>query len=261
MTPSSTEVDRLASLLTRARVDGVETEAITASRDLDVDEAYVIQQAVVENLIAAGDRVIGAKLGLTSRAKQEQMGVEEPIFGVLTSSMRVDSGSAFELATLIHPRCEPEIVFMIGDDLTGSDITGPDVLDATKSVHGGIEVIDSRYRAFSFTLPDVIADNTSAAKFVVGEEGAAPRDFDLTVMGCTFLHNSEVSGTATGAALLGDPADCVALLVRHLSATGRGLSAGSVVLAGSLTGAVTAARGDIFTARYGGLGDVEVSAT
>ncbi len=260
MTLPSTEVDRLASILTRARVDGVETEAITASGELDVDEAYVIQRAVVEKQLAAGDRVIGAKLGLTSRAKQEQMGVEEPIFGVLTSSMRVDSGSAFELDTLIHPRCEPEIVFVIGEDLGGSDVTGPDVLDATKSVHGGIEVIDSRYRAFSFTLPDVIADNTSAARFVVGEEGSAPRDFDLTVMGCTFLHNLHVSGTATGAALLGDPAECVALLVRHLAATDRSLPAGSVVLAGSLTSAVPAARGDIFTARYGGLGDVEVSA-
>jgi len=260
MTQSSTEVDRLASMLTMARVERVETNAITASGELAVDEAYAIQRAVVDQLLSAGDHVIGAKLGLTSRAKQVQMGVDEPIFGVLTSSMRLDSGSTFDLNTMIHPRCEPEIVFMIGDDLSGRDVTGPDVLDATAFVHGGIEVIDSRYRAFSFTLPDVIADNTSAARFVVGARGVLPHEFDLTVMGCTFMHNSQVSGTATGAALLGDPAECVALLVRHLADSGEGLPAGSVVLAGSLTDAIAAAAGDTFTARYGGLGDVEVSA-
>lgn len=255
---AAVDVDGWADMLSSAKREVAETEPITASLDLAVDVAYEIQRAVVANRIAAGEAIIGAKLGLTSKAKQVQMGVDEPIFGVLTSSMPVRSGDSFELASLIHPRCEPEIVFMIAEDLSGPDLNGSDILDATKSVHGGIEVIDSRYRAFSFTLPDVIADNTSAARFVVSEEGAAPTEFDLTVMGCTFMHNSEVCGTATGAALLGNPAECVALLVRHLSAHDRILPAGSVVLAGSLTDAVAAAGGDVFHARYGGLGDVSV---
>ena len=247
-----------AERLTSARLDITETEPITASIDLPVSAAYEIQRRVVANQVASGDKVIGAKLGLTSKAKQVQMGVDEPIFGVLTASMPLSSGGSFELASLIHPRCEPEIVFIIGEDLSGADLSGHDILDATESVHGGIEVIDSRYRAFSFTLPDVIADNTSAARFVVSEEGASPTDFDLTVMGCTFMHNSDVRGTATGAALLGNPAECVALLVRHLSGTDEILPAGSVVLAGSLTDAVAASAGDVFSARYGGLGDASV---
>jgi len=255
---AAVDINMWAARLHEARMAVTETEPITASVDLSVADAYEIQRAVVSAGLAQGEHVIGAKLGLTSRAKQVQMGVEEPIFGVLTSSMPLRSAESFELGSLIHPRCEPEIVFMIGEDLEGERLDASDVLDATRSVHGGIEVIDSRYRAFSFTLPDVIADNTSAAHFVVSEHGAAPRNFDLTVMGCTFTHNSEVTGTATGAALLGSPAECVALLVRHLSTLGEYLPAGSVVLAGSLTDAVAAASGDLFVARYGGLGEVSV---
>src|SRR5690606_15391968 len=107
------------------------------------------------------------------------------------------------------PRVEPEFVFVLGDDLSSPDCTADHVLDATERVVGGIEVIDSRYEAFKFTLPDVIADNTSAARVLIGDVGIAPRDVDLATVGCTFTIDGEVRGNATGAALLGSPAECV----------------------------------------------------
>ncbi len=251
-------VSSWAAKLIDARDDQKQVEPITSTSAISIEDAYRVQRAVVDCLEADGQTVIGAKLGLTSRAKQVQLGAEQPIFGVLTDSMILDEQDGIKLSELCHPRCEPEIVFRLAEDLSGVDITPVDVLDATASVHGGIEVVDSRFLAPTRTLVDVIADNSSAARFVVGEVGVEPREFDLTVMGCTFEHNSDVSGTATGAALLGDPAACVALLVAHLAARGQTLPAGSIILAGSLTGSVAARAGDRFAARYAGLGRVSV---
>jgi 2-oxo-3-hexenedioate decarboxylase len=127
-------------------------------------------------------------------------------------------------------------------------------------VIGGIEIIDSRYEAFKFTLPDVIADNTSAARALIGTDGVAPRDVDLTLVECTFTVNGEVKGTATGAALLGDPAECVAMLVRHLARHERGLQAGWIVLAGAPLEAAQLAPGTIATASYSHFGSVTARA-
>lgn len=226
--------------------------------ELSLAEAYAVQDALVAARVAAGDSVAGAKLGLTSKAKQQQMGVDEPAYGwVLGSSVLPPSGEV-RLAELIHPRAEPEIVFVIGSELSGADVTADDVLDATERVVGGIEVIDSRYEAFKFTLPDVIADNTSAARVAIGTAGVAPRDVDLRAIECTFAIDGEVVGTATGEALLGDPAECVAMLVRHLARSDRGLEAGWVVLAGAPLEARPLAPGTVATASYSVLGDVTV---
>ena len=124
-------------------------------------------------------------------------------------------------------------MFLIAADLSGANCTADDVLDATERVVGGIEVIDSRYEAFKFTLPDVIADNTSAARVAIGSVGVAPRDVDLRDVECTFTVDGEVTGKATGEALLGSPAECVAMLGRHLARSDRGLRAGWLVMAGA----------------------------
>ena len=254
------QVTTWASYLADAIANQTEVAAISKTLDLSVDDAYRIQAAGIEARLANGETIIGAKTGLTSRAKQLQMGVEEPIFGYLTDSMLLDTEQTVALDTLVHARCEPEIVFRLADDLEGATVTSHDVLDATASVHAGIEIIDSRYEKFSFTLPDVIADNTSAARFIVGTVGVAPRDVDLTLLGCIFEHNGTIMSTATGAALLGDPASCVAMLVRHLSKHRRRLEAGSTILAGALTDAVALEAGDVVTARFGSLGEVKAMA-
>ena len=238
--------------------DRTEVQAITKQVDeLTIDDAYAIQAALLELQLRRGDTLAGAKLGLTSAAKQEQMGVDEPVYGwVLASSVLAD-GSA-TLGELIHPRCEPEIVFNLAEDLSGPGITSDDVLDATASIVGGIEIIDSRYEAFSFTLPDVIADNTSAARVVIGDEGIAPREADLRTLGCLFEVDDQVTGTATGAALLGDPAACVAMLANHLGKHGQKLEAGWLVMAGAATDARPLDNGTTATASCSHLGSVTV---
>jgi 2-oxo-3-hexenedioate decarboxylase len=153
---------------------------------------------------------------------------------------------------------EPEFVFLMGTDLEGERCTADDVLDATERIVGGIEVIDSRYAAFKFTLADVIADNTSAARVAIGDSGVAPREVDLGEVECTFTVDGEVTGRATGAALLGSPAECVALLVRHLARSGRGLHAGWLVMAGAPLDARPLGVGTTATATYSHFSEVTV---
>lgn len=244
-------------------LDGVDrreaVQAITKQIDeLPIDDAYAIQAALLELQLGRGDTLAGAKLGLTSAAKQEQMGVDEPVYGWVPASSVLTDG-ATPLAELIHPRCEPELVFRLAEDVAGPGVTADDVLDATAEVVGGIEVIDSRYEAFSFTLPDVIADNTSAARVAIGSDGIAPRDADLTTLGCVFEVDGEITGTATGAALLGDPAECVAMLANHLGKHGQKLEAGWIVMAGAATDARPLQAGTVATARYSHLGSVTVT--
>jgi 2-oxo-3-hexenedioate decarboxylase len=236
----------------------VEVESIASHiDDFSVDDAYLVQDELVLMRTARGEKVVGAKLGLTSVAKQQQMGVSEPCYGWVfdTSILATDE---VPLANLIHPRIEPEFVFTIGQDLAGPHVTAADVLDATTQVMGGIEVIDSRYEAFKFTLPDVIADNTSASMVRLGAAGVGPQDTDLTTVGCTFEVDHEVTGTATGAALLSDPAKCVAMLVHHLHKSGRKLEAGWTVLGGAATDARPLALQSVGRARYSHFGTVRV---
>ncbi len=233
--------------------------------ELSIDDAYAIQAALLELHLARGDRLAGAKLGLTSLAKQQQMGVSEPVYGWVPAAsvlpIDADGVAHVPLGELIHPRVEPEFVFVLASDLAGPAITANDVLDATARVVGGIEVIDSRYEKFSFTLPDVIADNTSAARVAIGQQGVPPRGADLTTLGCVLEIDGTVTGTATGAALLGDPAACVALLANHLGKHGQKLEAGWIVMAGAATDAQPLGVGTRAVARYSHLGSVVVVGT
>jgi 2-oxo-3-hexenedioate decarboxylase len=251
---------RWAAYLQAAVDDRREVPGVGAQIDggLSLDDAYAIQDTMLGQRMLFGESLAGAKLGLTSRAKQEQMGVGEPAYGWVTASSVLGDDADVSMSELIHPRVEPEFVFLMGADLAGEQCSSDDVLDATERVVGGIEVIDSRYEAFKFTLPDVIADNTSAARVAIGRAGVAPREVDLRKIECTFTVDGEVTGVATGAALLGDPAECVALLVRHLARSGRGLRAGWLVMAGAPLDARPLSVGTVATASYSHLGDVTV---
>ncbi len=251
---------RWASYLLAAVDDRAEVQAITKQiDDLTIDDAYAVQAALLELQLGRGDELAGAKLGLTSAAKQEQMGVDEPVYGWVPASTVLGADGVVPLNELIHPRCEPEIVFVLAEDLAGPNVSADDVLDATEKIVGGIEVIDSRYEAFSFTLTDVIADNTSAARVAIGADGIAPREADLSTLGCVFEIDGQVTGTATGAALLGDPAACVAMLANHLGSHGQKLQAGWIVMAGACTDARPLGAGTSALARYSHLGSVAIS--
>jgi 2-keto-4-pentenoate hydratase len=253
-------VDELAARLIAAADARTGIEALTTSvGPFDVETAYAVQDALVADRVARGNPVVGAKLGLTSVAKQKQMNVDEPIYGWLTADMALGAGGSLDCARFIQPRCEPEIAFRLGADLHGEHATAEDVLAATEAVFPAIDVLDSRYAGYSFTLPDVAADNASGAGFLVGAEGVEPSGFDLRLTGVVLSKNGELVATATGAEVLGHPAASVAWLVRALAARGRGLSAGQVVLSGALTAAVAVAPGDVITAEFDRVGAVELT--
>ena len=202
---------------------------------------------------------MGAKLGLTSVAKQRQMKVDQPLFGWLTDDMQIDVGQSVECGRFIQPRCEPEIAFLINRDLEGPDVTAAHVLAATEAVFGAIDVLDSRFTGYAFTFNDVVADNASSAAFTLGGTYIDPKGIDLRLTGCVFEKNGELIATAAGAAVLGHPAASVAWLVRELARRGRGLTKGQVVMAGALTEAIPVAPGDTVVARFDRLGTVELA--
>lgn len=225
---------------------------------MDWDDAYAIQDRILARKIGRGARVIGYKAGLTSHAKMRQMGVTDPVFGFLVDAYSVAEGSEVSLASLIHPKVEPEIAFVTRSELRGPGCHVGSVLAACDLVLPGIEVIDSRYRDFKFDLKSVVADNTSAARFVVGGRGASVRELDLRTLGVVLEKNGQPVALGAGAAVLGHPAAAVAMLVNHLGRRGQSLPAGSLVLSGGITEAVAVQAGDHVTLRVQHLGSVSL---
>jgi len=254
-------LDQIAQTLIDAARTRTATHPLTNDYpDLDTDDAYTVQDAVVAARVDAGAQVIGAKLGLTSVAKQRQMNVSEPLYGWLTDDMQLDTGQDLHCDRYIQPRCEPEIAFLLAEDLAGSHVLAAHVLAATALVFPAIDVLDSRFAGYKFTGSDVIADNSSCAGFVLGGQGVDPRGIDLRLTGCVLEHNGRLVATAAGAAVLGHPAASVAWMVRRMATRGAGLRAGHVVLAGALTEAVAVRPGDSVVARFDRLGSVEIAA-
>jgi 2-keto-4-pentenoate hydratase len=242
--------ERLAAAIRDRRAIEAPTE------DLSVDDAYEVQDELVKLL---GGDVVAAKLGLTSLAKQEQMNVSEPLYGWLTDAMQLDVGQPVLRDELIQPRVEPEIAFLLGEELGGRGVTGARVLAATHAVMPALEVLDSRFSGYRFTLPAVISDDASAGRFRLGNPVPLEAGTDLRLVGCMFEKNGELVATAAGAAVLDDPAAAVAWLVRKLAARGRTLPAGTAVLSGALCAAVTIEPGDLIRASFDRLGSVDLA--
>jgi len=254
------DVAAIAGALDRAVLERTPLPApfTDAEPDLGTETAYLVQDLLVAKRLERGARVVGAKLGLTSRAKQERMNVDQPLYGWLTSDMVLQANEPVVLDRFLHVRAEPEIGFLIGRPIA-APATAATVLAATDAVFGAIELIDSRYDAFKFRHPDVIADNASSAGLVLGGVLKSPRDVvDLKLMGCVLRHDGKVVATAAGSAVLGHPAESVAWLVNQLAARGRTLEPGAIVLSGALTDAVPLAAGQTVVAEFDGLGAVEI---
>lgn len=227
---------------------------------LDILTGYQVQEAIIRDKVANGHTVVGVKLGLTSRAKQERMGIDSPLTAVITDRMHLDTGTPVDLKRFIHPRIEPEIVFTMARDLRGPGVTAADAMAAVGKVRAGFEVIDSRYRDFSFALPDVIADNASSAGFYIGDIARDPAELDLSLEACIVRVNGEVVDTATGAAVQGHPGEALALAANSLAARGQYIRAGDTVLTGGLTDAVFITAGDEISAQFTSLGSIVVTA-
>lgn len=250
-------LDQLAAHLENCQRKAEDTPKITDQYpDMSWDDAYAIQDRILAAKLARGSRIAGYKAGLTSHAKMKQMGVTDPVFGFLVNDYTVPEGAEIRVSELIHPKVEPEICFVTKAELCGPGCSIANVLAASDVVLPGIEVIDSRFRDFKFDLKSVVADNTSASRFVVGGRAVDARSVDLRTTGIVLEKNGEVVALGAGAAVLGHPAAAVAMLVNHLGRRGKRLPAGSLVLSGGITEAVSVQAGDNVTLRVQGMGSV-----
>jgi 2-oxo-3-hexenedioate decarboxylase len=256
----SWDIDRAADVLRRAEDDRAARGPITDEwPDLDLNTAYRVQDEVLRRRTAEGRRVTGVKLGLTSRPKQERMGIDSPLTAWLTDDMPLDEGAPLVVDELIHPRVEPEIVFVLGERLSGPGVTAETAMNAVARVGVGLEAIDSRYLDFKFRLPDVVADNASSARYVVGGSWHEADAFDLAAEECVLEVDGETVDTATGAAVQGHPAEALALAANTLARRGIALEPGWLVLTGGLTDAVFAQPGSTVRARFADLGTVALT--
>lgn len=246
----------LADRLAQARASRQAIAPLTDEfPDLDLEAGYAVQRVARERAIADSGPLAGWKLGVTSRAKQAQVGLASPTYGYLPAGGALDIGEPLDVGAQIQPRVEPEIAFLAGRDLSGPAVTASDVLRATEAVAVAMEVLDSRFEAYRFTMADVVADNSSFGRYVVGDWVAA-RGIDLRLVGVVLEHSGALAGTASGAASLGHPAAAVAWLVRTLAAEGLGLRAGDVVISGGLTAAVPVTSGDVVVTTIDRLGSL-----
>jgi len=259
MALSDSTIAQLAEHLETSQLQARDTLKITDDYpQMDWDDAYAIQDAILQRKLARGARLVGLKAGLTSHAKMQQMGVTDPVFGFLVDDYAVAEGAAVDTKALIHPKVEPEIAFVLKTALKGPGCHIGAVLAATDFVMPGIEVIDSRYRDFKFDLKSVVADNTSAARFVVGGRALRPQEVDLRTVGLVLEKNGQPVALGAGAAVLGHPAAAVAMLANHLGRRGQEIPAGSVILSGGVTEAVAVAAGDSVCLRVQGMGSVSM---
>lgn len=226
--------------------------------DLDIETAYAAQWAGIQAKVDAGQQLVGAKLGLTSKAKQRVMNVEAPLYGFVTTGMLAPYGEPVELAKHIHPRVEPEIAFLLARDVH-APATVTTVLAATEAVFAAVDVLDSRYEKFRFTLPDVVADNASAGSFLMGPRAVSPTELgDLGLLGCVLRVNGDVVATAAGAAVMGHPAASVAWLANQVASRGHHLHGGWLIFSGGLTEPIALRPGIAVSVEITGLGTLDV---
>ena len=247
--------DELYTALTTGEVLAPLTER---HPEITIEDAYHIQQRMLARRIAAGETVIGKKIGVTSKAVMNMLGVHQPDFGWLTDGMVFNEGESIPMNTLIQPKAEGEIAFVLKHDLQGPGVSAADVLRATEGVMACFEIVDSRIRDWKIRIQDTVADNASCGVFVLGDRMVDPREVDLATCGMVLEKNGEIVVTGAGAATLAHPVNAVVWLVNMLGSLGIGLKAGEVVLSGALGAMVPVSAGDNLRVTIGGIGGCSV---
>lgn len=254
-----------------ATLDALAERLLTAARDrtpvppltdehpaMNAADAYGVQQRIVATRLAAGESIVGWKLGLTSKAMQQQVGVDQPDYGPILSGSLIPEGQAIPTAELIAPRAEAEIAFVLDRPLRGPGVTSLDAIRATAGVAPAIEIIDSRIRDWKIRFPDTVADLASSARVMFAGRLVPLDDIDVRLIGCVLEKNGEIVHTGAGAAALGNPAEAVAWAANTLGALGHTLEAGHIIMTGALHASVPAAVGDTFRARFDRLGSLTI---
>jgi 2-oxopent-4-enoate/cis-2-oxohex-4-enoate hydratase len=227
---------------------------IEQDSSLSVDHAYAISLEFLALRRKDGERVVGKKIGVTSKAVQDMLGVHQPDFGFLTDWMHVKGDIDVDAKALIAPRAEAEIAFVLREGLAGPGITAEQVIAATDFIAPCFEIVDSRIRDWNISIVDTIADNASCGVFILGEAKADPRDHDLPSLHVTVSKNGAPLSEGYGSAVQGDPAQAVAWLANTLGAYGVTLDAGDIILSGSLVPLEPAVKGDLFEMTLHGIG-------
>ncbi len=225
---------------------------------ISIEDAYRIQEQFVARRLAAGETIIGKKIGATSKPVQEFLGVYQPDFGMLTSGMVYAEGDTIDLGQMIQPKAEAELAFVLKHDLKGPGITAMDVIRATDYVLPCFEIVDSRISHWQIKIQDTVADNASCGVFVLGKTKGDPRKLDITLAGMVLEKNGELFSTGVGAAVQGSPANAVAWLANTLGELGIPFKAGEVILSGSQSALVPVSDGDELLCSVGGLGSCRV---
>lgn len=250
---------RVADVVLRAEETATALTSIRAEWDgLDVAVAYQAQDIALQMRLARGERLTGVKLGVTSKAKQRQVGVDTPGTAWLTDAMILPIDEPVPREKMIHPRAEPEIAFVMGRRLEGPAVSAATALAAVDYVIGAIEIIDSRFSGYEFSAMDASADNGSSGRYVTGPIARRPVDLDLTLEACLLEVDGEVVDSATGAAVLGHPAEALAFAANTLAERGRAIEAGWIVLTGGMTDAVPVKPGARIAAHFTHLGTITV---
>ena len=230
----SNALSKLAEHIDTAALNASAIEQLTRQHEFSVEDAYEIQRLSMQRRYERGEKPCGIKMGFTSRLKMQQMGVDEMIWGRLTDAMLVEPEGEINLTSYVHPRAEPEIAFLMKKSIAGP-VSVQQAMSAVEAVAPAIEIIDSRYENFKFSLSDVIADNCSSAGFVIG--GWSKPDIDISNLGMVFSFNDDIVNVGSSAAILGHPVQSLLAASRLLGNEGLSLQAGWVVLAGAATAA------------------------
>ena len=224
--------------------------------NLSLHTAYAIQDINTRRALSAGRRQVGYKIGLTAKAVQKQLGVDQPDFGVLFADMAVPDGEPVEVTRLIAPRAEVEIAFVLSRDLDNADLTAAELMSGIAYAVPAIEIVDSRVADWKISILDTIADNASSGLFVLGGEPRKLQDIDMRLCGMVMTRGGEPISVGAGAACLGNPLNAVLWLAQKMAGLGRPMKAGDVILSGALGPMVAAKPGDVMIGRVEGLGSV-----
>jgi len=243
-----------AELFTALRDRKTVAPLIERDPSLSIDDAYRISLNFLKRRLGEGERVVGKKIGVTSKAVQDMLGVHQPDFGFLTDWMQVDEEIDVDAKALIAPRAEAEIAFILKDNLNGPGVTAEDVIDATESIAPCFEIVDSRIADWKIGIVDTVADNASCGVFILGDARADPRQHNLPDLKVTVTKNGQPLSEGLGSAVQGHPAQAVAWLANTLGAHGVTLDAGDIILSGSLVPLEPAVKGDIFEMDLQGIG-------
>lgn len=251
------DIERAAQLLWNAAATG---EAVPPLREtfaaMTAEDAYAVQEVNTTRRLKDGGRLVGRKIGLTARSVQQQLGVDQPDYGMLFADMAVADGEPIAWPRLMQPKVEAEVALILEHDLPEPGITGAQLLRAVAFALPAIEIVGSRISDWNIRFVDTVADNASSSAFVVGNTPVSLRGLDLRLAGMVMERSAEQVSVGAGAACLGHPLNAAVWLANKMASLGRGLKAGDVVLTGALGPMVAARPGDVFETRIEGLGSV-----